>query len=182
MAEVKIHRRLLEPEVSQAYGLYRRAMDPLQRRTIMKEVLDGDEFFNVCNEKYFEKHVLYRDDGSMAGLGTVTNVLSAEHAIGFNYFAHNHRADYEAGKIFYVGFIFPVRPDPMFDLILKSMTAGRMDNGEQFFMDFCGFNELAGLPAKSEELLRANNDQVVVERVDWVGYWRVYWRQQKGEQ
>jgi GNAT superfamily N-acetyltransferase len=105
-AQQVIHGDLLED----AWKLYQLAFDPLRYRAAARHVMYADEFDAVMADVRITKYLAYGEDGSLQGASTMTADLSALPYLSPEYFAHRWPERYQAGQIFYIGFL-GVHPD-----------------------------------------------------------------------
>jgi hypothetical protein len=89
----------------QAWKLYSQAFDELRFVAVQRHVMYGEEFDAVMADPEVQKFLLWGADGSLQGLSTMTNNLRSMPLVSPEYFAHRWPERYQAGLIYYIGFL-----------------------------------------------------------------------------
>ncbi len=109
----------------QAWQLYSQAFDELRYLAVQRHVMYVEEFDAVMDDPQVQKFLIWGADGSLQGLSTMTNSLSSMPLVSPEYFARRWPERYQAGRIFYIGFL-GVHPDShgtgVFGDLVRAMT------------------------------------------------------------
>jgi ribosomal protein S18 acetylase RimI-like enzyme len=89
----------------QAWKLYREAFDPLRHTAVQRHVMYDDEFDAVMADPRVDKYLIYDADGTLQGLGTITNIIESMPLVSPEYFATRWPERSAEGRVFYIGFV-----------------------------------------------------------------------------
>ena len=81
----------------QAWKLYREAFDPLRHTAVQRHVMYDDEFDAVMADARVDKYLIYDDEGTLQGLGTITNMIESMPLVSPEYFATRWPERFAAG-------------------------------------------------------------------------------------
>jgi hypothetical protein len=91
-----------------------------------------------------DKYLLHGSDGSLQALSTMTADLRSMPLVSPEYFARRWPERYQAGLIFYIGFL-AVHPDShgtgVFGDLVRAMTEPVADRGGLAVIDVCSYNK-----------------------------------------
>jgi hypothetical protein len=128
----------------QAWKLYLQSFDELRYLAVQRHVMYGEEFDDVMSDSRVDKYLLYGDDGSLQAMSTMTADLRSMPLISPEYFARRWPERYEAGLVFYIGFL-AVHPDShgtgVFGDLVRAMTEPVADRGGLAVIDVCTYNK-----------------------------------------
>ena len=109
----------------EAWKLYSQAFDELRYTAVQRHVMYGSEFDDVMADPSVQKFLIWGEDGTLQGLSTITSTLTSMPLISPDYFARRWPERYQAGLIFYIGFL-GVHPDShgtgVFGDLVRAMT------------------------------------------------------------
>jgi hypothetical protein len=127
-----------------AWQLYVQSFDPLRHLAVQRHVMYADEFDVVMADRRVEKFLAYAEDGTLAGIATLTADLLAVPLVSPEYFAHRWPDRYREGRIYYIGFL-AVHPDShgsgVFGDMVKSMTGEVALVDGLAVIDLCTYNK-----------------------------------------
>jgi hypothetical protein len=127
-----------------AWTLYQASFDPLRNLAVQRHVMYVEEFEAVMADPRVEKFLAYANDGTLAGLSTMTADLLAVPLVSPEYFAHRWPDRYREGRIYYIGFL-AVHPDShgtgVFGEMVKTMTHEVALVGGLAIIDVCTYNK-----------------------------------------
>lgn len=96
------------PTSYDAWAAYNKAFEPVRRRAMQKHVMSWEEWCDVVEDPYVQKHLALDDNGQLAGMSVITNHLPAWHWIEERYFEAHYPRQWASGAVWYVGFVFTV--------------------------------------------------------------------------
>ena len=130
--------------LEEAWKLYTLAFDELRYLAVQRHVMYGDEFDAVMADPRIDKFLLRGADGSLQALSTMTAQLSSMPLISPEYFARRWPERYEAGLVFYIGFL-GVHPDShgtgVFGDLVRAMTEPVARREGLAVIDVCSYNK-----------------------------------------
>jgi GNAT superfamily N-acetyltransferase len=128
----------------EAWKLYLQSFDELRYLAVQRHVMYGDEFDAVMADALVDKYLAWGDDGSLQGLSTMTAHLHSMPLVSPEYFARRWPERYEAGLVFYIGFL-GVRPDShgtgVFGELVRAMTEPVARREGLAVIDVCTYNK-----------------------------------------
>jgi acetyltransferase (GNAT) family protein len=89
----------------QAWKLYREAFDPLRQTAVQRHVMYDDEFDAVMADARVDKYLIYNEEGTLQGLGTITNKIESMPLVSPEYFAARWPGRFAEGRVYYIGFV-----------------------------------------------------------------------------
>jgi hypothetical protein len=127
-----------------AWKLYLQSFDALRHLAVQRHVMYADEFDAVMADPRVEKFLAYTEDGTLAGVATLTADLLAVPLVSPEYFAHRWPDRYREGRIYYIGFL-AVHPDShgsgIFAEMVKAMTREVALADGLAVIDLCTYNK-----------------------------------------
>jgi hypothetical protein len=138
-------RTVLEGDLrEQAWKLYLQSFDELRYLAVQRHVMYGDEFDAVMADPLVDKFLIWGVDGSLQGLSTMTAHLSSMPLVSPEYFARRWPERYQAGLVFYIGFL-GVHPDShgtgVFGDLVRAMTEPVANLEGLAVIDVCTYNK-----------------------------------------
>jgi hypothetical protein len=128
----------------QAWKLYLQSFDELRYLAVQRHVMYGDEFDAVMADPRVDKFLLHAEDGSLQAVSTMSSDLRSMPLISPEYFARRWPERYQAGLIFYIGFL-AVHPDShgtgVFGDLVRAMTEPVASQGGFAVIDVCTYNK-----------------------------------------
>jgi GNAT superfamily N-acetyltransferase len=110
----------------QAWKLYLEAFDPLRHTAVQRHVMYDGEFDAVMADPRVDKYLIYDEDGTLQGLGTITNQMESMPLVSPDYFAARWPERLAEGRVFYIGFV-AVHPNAhgsgIFAELVQAMTS-----------------------------------------------------------
>jgi hypothetical protein len=127
-----------------AWKLYQQSFDALRHLAVQRHVMYADEFDAVMADPRVEKFLAFGEDGTLAGISTMTADLLAVPLVSPEYFADRWPDRYRAGRIYYIGFL-GVHPDShgsgVFGEMVKAMTREVALVDGLAVIDVCTYNK-----------------------------------------
>lgn len=128
----------------QAWKLYLQAFDELRHLAVQRHVMYGSEFDDVMADRRVDKFLLHDEDGTLLAVSTLTNHLSSMPLVSPDYFAHRWPERYQAGLVYYIGFL-AVHPDShgtgVFGDLVRAMTEPVASVEGLAVIDVCTYNK-----------------------------------------
>jgi hypothetical protein len=144
MTVVKTQQVVAGEAREQAWKLYLQSFDDLRYLAVQRHVMYGDEFDDVMADARVEKFLLHGEDGSLQAMSTMTSDLRSMPLISPEYFARRWPERYQAGLIFYIGFL-AVHPDShgtgIFGDLVRAMTEPVAIQEGLAVIDVCTYNK-----------------------------------------
>jgi ribosomal protein S18 acetylase RimI-like enzyme len=110
----------------QAWKLYREAFDPLRQTAVQRHVMYDNEFDAVMADVRVDKYLISDEEGTLQGLGTITNKMESMPLVSPEYFATRYPERFAEGRVYYIGFV-GVHPNAhgsgIFGELVKAMTS-----------------------------------------------------------
>ena len=161
----------------QAWKLYLQSFDDLRYLAVQRHVMYGDEFDAVMADPRIDKFVVHGEDGSLQAISTMTSDLRSMPLISPEYFARRWPERYQAGLIYYIGFL-AVHPDShgtgIFGDLVRAMTEPVAMREGLAVIDVCTYNkERLHLPRAIRWLAStwaAHVDMADLDAQTYVGY------------
>ena len=157
-----------------AWHLYTEAFAELRQLAVQRHVMHRAEFDDVMRDDRVEKYVALADDGTLAGLSTLTNDLDAMPLISPDYFAHRWPDRYAERRIWYLGFIAIAadqRRSGVFEAMIERMWRVVRANAGIAALDLCARNESRQLDKAITRTLTALTPDVIPTRLDTQAFW-----------
>lgn len=127
-----------------ARKLYLQSFDELRSLAVARHVMYADEFDAVMADSRVEKFLAFGEDGTLAGISTMTADLLAVPLVSPEYFAARWPGRYRARRIYYIGFL-AVHPDShgtgVFGEMVKVMTGQVAAVDGLAVIDVCTYNK-----------------------------------------
>ena len=126
-----------------AWKLYLQSFDSLRHLAVARHVMYAAEFDAVMADTRVDKYLAFSEDGTLAGISTMTVDLLAVPLVSPEYFALRWPERYRDGRIYYIGFL-AVHPDShgtgVFGEMVKSMTREVSLADGLAVIDICTYN------------------------------------------
>jgi hypothetical protein len=107
---VEVRQVVSDDLAEDAWKLYLEAFDPLRRTAVQRHVMYVDEFDAVMADPRVDKYLIYDPDGTLHGLGTLTNNIRSMPLVSPEYFEDRWPERTAQGQVYYIGFV-GVHPD-----------------------------------------------------------------------
>jgi hypothetical protein len=159
------------------WKLYQQAFDSLRYRAAARHVMYASEFDAVMADPRITKYLAHDAQGVLQGAGSMTSDLLALPFLSPEYFAHRWPERYQAGQIYYIGFL-AVHPDAygagIFGELVEHMTKEVADVDGLAVVDVCADNkDRLHLPRALNSLASTWAPQVQMSTLDtqsYIGY------------
>jgi hypothetical protein len=171
---VDVEKVLTGTRREEAWHLYTAAFEELRRTAVQRHVMHRSEFDEVLEDDRVEKYVATADDGTLAGLSTLTNDLDAMPLISPDYFAARWPDRYAERRIWYLGFVAIAaahRRSGVFEAMIERMWRVVRANAGIAALDLCARNESRQLDGAITRTLTALTPDVVATRLDTQAFW-----------
>ncbi|WP_433658310.1 hypothetical protein ACQPW1_40580 [Nocardia sp. CA-128927] len=140
---ITIETKIPDDQIEIFHRLYEEAFGPLRTKTLVKQVLDRDEFRAEMVDPRVDKHVVWNDAGEPIGLTTLTNHLDTVSWISPEYLTARF-PDHAARKaIYYVGITLvapSARQGPAFHAMIESVVQVLVADRAAVGWDICSYN------------------------------------------
>ena len=165
------HDDFLEP----AWRLYDDAFRELNALAVQRHLMYRSEFDEVMRDARVQKYLCLDDDGTLVGLSTYTNNLSAMPLIAPEYFQRRWPDLFQQHKIWYCGFVAVLpggREKRAFADLVEAMYLVAANQNGIIGLDFCGFNdERRNMSRVIRLMLNRLSGGVKAECMDQQSYW-----------
>lgn len=140
-----VTQQVVEDELlEQSWKLYQISFDSLRSMAVQRHVMYADEFDAVMADARVTKYLVHNDRGELQGVSTMANNLLSMPLVSPEYFATRWPDRYEAGRVFYIGFL-AVHPDShgsgIFGELVKAMTGVVAKVDGIAVIDVCTYNK-----------------------------------------
>lgn len=127
--------------LEEAWELYHQAFRDLNALTVQRHLMYRGEFDEIAADLRIQKWLVLDDDGNLIGLATYTNELDAWPLISPAYFQRRWPVQYEAGQIWYCGFVaVPQHQRGVFIEMIAAMYRVAEVGGGVISLDMCRHN------------------------------------------
>jgi ribosomal protein S18 acetylase RimI-like enzyme len=127
-----------------AWKLYQQSFDELRHLAVQRHVMYAEEFDAVMADARVDKYLIFNDERNLMGVGTITNEFESMTLVSPDYFEHRWPDRYQAGHVFYIGFV-AVHPDAhgsgIFGELVKAMTEMVAKVDGVAVLDVCNHNK-----------------------------------------
>ena len=165
------HDDFLEP----AWTLYDDAFRDLNAFAVQRHLMYRSEFEEVMSDPRIQKYLYLDDDGTLLGLSTYTNQLSAMPLIAPQYFERRWPDLYQQHKIWYCGFVAVMpggRAQHAFAGLVEAMYLVAANQSGIIGLDFCTYNdERRKMSRVIRLMLHRLSGGVKAECMDQQSYW-----------
>ena len=132
---------LVDERLEEAWRLYDNAFRELNSYTLQRHLMYRSEFDDVMTDPRIQKWLALSDDGTLHGLATYTNQLSAWPLISPEYFARRWPAEYADNRIWYCGFVaVPGHHQGVFVQLIEAMYRVAEEQQGVISLDICKHN------------------------------------------
>jgi hypothetical protein len=164
-----------ENYLGEAWKLYDGAFRELNSLAVQRHLMYDWEFEEVMGDQRVQKYLCLDDGGTLRGLSTYTNILTAVPLISPEYFQRRWPDLYDQKKIWYCGFV-AVRPDGQhhhaFAALVEAMYQEAADRNGIIGLDFCQYNDdTRNMSRVIRRMLQRLSGDVHAERMDQQQYW-----------
>lgn len=158
-----------------AWQLYADAFRELNALAVQRHLMYRSEFDEVMRDRRVNKYLCLDDDGTLCGMSTYTNDLSAVPLISPEYFERHWPDHFKARKIWYIGFV-AVHPraqgrEAFAQLVEEMYVVAATQNG-LVGLDICQYNDdVRNMSRIFRLMVRRLTDNMRFERIDQQSYW-----------
>lgn len=164
-----------EELLESAWNLYEDAFRELNALAVQRHLMYRSEFDEVMNDIRVQKYVCLDDDGTMTGLATYTNDLTAVPLISPAYFERNWPDHYATRRIWYIGF---VAVDPRaqgqqaFAQMVEEMYLIAVTQNGLVGLDICNYNDdVRDMSRIFRLMIHRYTGNMRFRRIDQQSYW-----------
>ncbi|MFF3222959.1 hypothetical protein ACFYV7_09185 [Nocardia suismassiliense] len=140
---ITIETKIPDDQIAIFHRLYEESFGPLRTKTIVKQVLDPDEFHAEMVDPRVDKHVAWNDAGEPIGLTTLTNHLDTISWISPEYLTARYPEHAARDAIYYVGITLvapSARQGPAFRAMIESVVQVLVADRAAVGWDVCSYN------------------------------------------
>jgi hypothetical protein len=133
-----------DAEIERLWQLYSEVFADLNALAVQRHLMYRSEFEDVMRDSRIQKYLSLDDHGSVCGLSTYTNELTAMPLISPAYFERRWPELYAQRKVWYCGFVavFPSgRANHSFAELVEAMYLTAAAQNGIIGLDFCQFND-----------------------------------------
>jgi hypothetical protein len=173
---IKIVEQINDDETLEAaWELYLGAFRELNTMAVQRHLMYRHEFDEVMNDQRVQKHLCVDDDGTLCGLSTYTNDLTAVPLIAPEYFERHWPEHYAANKIWYIGFV-ALHPQAqgrrMFRQMVEQLYIIAATQGGLVGIDICSYNdEVLNFSHIFRSMVERLMPNMRFQRIDQQSYW-----------
>jgi GNAT superfamily N-acetyltransferase len=158
-----------------AWELYIEAFRDLNAMAVQRHLMYRSEFDELMADERVQKYLCLDDDGTLLGMSTYTNDLSAVPLIAPEYFERHWPEHYAARKIWYIIFV-AVHPDaqgrPAFPQLVEEMYLVAATQNGLVGLDICSYNdEVRNMSRVFRMMIRRLTANMRFERIDQQSFW-----------
>jgi len=158
-----------------AWQLYEEAFLELNSLAVQRHLMYRDEFDEVMRDDRVHKYLCLDDDGTLCGMSTYTNDLSAVPLISPPYFERHWPEHYAARKIWYIGFVAVdqrAQGRQAFAQLVEEMYVVAATQNGLVGLDICTYNDNTRHMSRVFRLMiRRLTASMRFERIDQQSYW-----------
>jgi hypothetical protein len=163
-----------EELTQEGWQLYNEAFDELRSSAVQRHVMHLEEFEETMRDPRILKYMGFDSEDRMRGLATYTNALEAIHLISPEYFQRRWPREFEARRIWYVGFV-GIHPEHrhsgLYEALIREMVDTHGGHDCIVGVDVCRRNEELGFPEGTHRLVSELYGDVKTGRMDAQSYW-----------
>ncbi|CAM4190056.1 hypothetical protein NONI108955_13650 [Nocardia ninae] len=140
---ITVETKIPDDQIAIFHRLYEESFGPLRTKTIVKQVLDPDEFHAEMVDPRVDKHVAWNDVGEPIGLTTLTNHLETISWISPEYLTARYPEHAARDAIYYVGITLvapSARQGPAFRAMIESVVQVLVADRAAVGWDVCSYN------------------------------------------
>jgi len=158
-----------------AWELYIKAFHDLNALAVQRHLMYRSEFDEVMRDQRIQKYMCLDDDGTLVGMSTYTNDLSAVPLIAPEYFERHWPEHYAARKIWYIVFV-AVHPQAQgraaFAQLVEEMYLVAATQNGLVGLDICSYNdEVRNMSRVFRLMIRRLTANMRFERIDQQSFW-----------
>jgi hypothetical protein len=121
-----------------AWELYLEQFRELDGIALQRHLMTRPEFFYLCRLSAVQKWLVHASDGTLIGLATYSNNLSAMPLVSPTYFQRRWPEQFEQETIWYCGFVCVDSPDrSVFPALIRAMYDQAAKHGGVIALDYC---------------------------------------------
>ena len=161
--------------LEEAWELYSEAFRDLNSRAVQRHLMYRPEFDEVMHDQRVQKYLCLDDDGTLSGLATYTNDLTAVPLISPEYFARHWPEHFKSNRIWYIGFV-AVHPAAQgceaFAQMVEQMYLVAVTQNGLVGLDICNFNDdTRKMSRVFRAMIRRLTANMQFTRIDQQSYW-----------
>jgi len=161
--------------LEEAWDLYTEAFRDLNSRAVQRHLMYQSEFDEVMHDERVQKYLCLDDDGTLRGLATYTNDLSAVPLIAPEYFERHWPEHYRSRRIWYIGFV-AVHPEAQgceaFTQMVEQMYLVAVTQNGLVGLDICNYNDdVRNMSRVFRAMIRRLTANMRFTRIDQQSYW-----------
>jgi len=142
---------------------------------VPRHLMYRSEFDEVMRDERVQKYLCLEDDGTLSGLATYTNDLSAVPLIAPEYFERHWPEHYANNRIWYIGFVC-VHPEAQgheaFAQMVEQMYLIAVTQNGLVGLDICSYNdEVRNMSRVFRVMIRRLTKEMKFTRIDQQSYW-----------
>ena len=158
-----------------AWTTYVAAMEPLRALAIQRHLMTRAEFDEVMDDLRVTKYLATDADGSVVGVGTMTNQIESMPLVEPQFFASRWPEHWASGRCYYIGFV-AVHPDQqhteLFTEMIQLMSYTASLTGGVAVLDVCQHHvDQHELPLSVGRITQSVVPHVQIQQVDAQSYW-----------
>jgi hypothetical protein len=157
------------------WKMYLDAFDDLNTMAVQRHLMFREEFDEVMRDSRIQKYLALGDDGTVLGVATYTNELSAVPLISPPYFERHYPEHYAAKRIWYIGFVAvdpQVQGREVFAQLVEQMYLVASAQNGLVGLDICTYNdETRHMSRVFRLMIRRQTSNMKFNRIDQQSYW-----------
>jgi hypothetical protein len=173
---IKVVDQVSEPDfLEDAWQLYAEAFRDLNSRAVQRHLMYRSEFDEVMHDERVQKYLCLDDAGTLLGLATYTNDLTAVPLIAPEYFERHWPDHYRTHRIWYIGFV-AVHPEAQgceaFAQMVEQMYLVAVTQNGLVGLDICNYNDdIRKMSRVCRVMIRRLTENMRFTRIDQQSYW-----------
>jgi hypothetical protein len=158
-----------------AWQMYFETFKDLNTLAVQRHLMYRPEFDEVMRDQRVQKYLCLEDDGTLIGLATYTNDLSAVPLIAPEYFERHWPEHYAGRRIWYIGFV-AVHPAAQgheaFAQMVEQMYLIAVTQNGLVGLDICNYNDdVRNMSRVFRVMIRRLTKEMKFTRIDQQSYW-----------
>ena len=158
-----------------AWRMYFETFKDLNTLAVQRHLMYRSEFDEVMRDVRVQKYLCLEDDGTLSGLATYTNDLSAVPLIAPEYFERHWPDHYANRRIWYIGFVC-VHPEAQgreaFAQMVEQMYLIAVTQNGLVGLDICNYNDdVRNMSRVFRVMIRRLTKEMKFTRIDQQSYW-----------
>ena len=161
--------------LDEAWKLYDEAFRDLNSLAVQRHLMYDTEFKEVMSDQRVQKYLCLDDYGTLCGLATYTNDLTAVPLIAPEYFERHWPEHYRSRRIWYIGFV-AVLPEAQgcdaFTQMVEQMYLIAVTHNGLVGLDICNYNDdVRKMSRVFRAMIRRLTANMRFTRIDQQSYW-----------